>query len=76
MRTTKVNRQISETTLIKCIVSYKVYGYFGKSFTPLTKSERCAAVDEMIARNWLDEQMNILPDAQTVVLNNLNYATK
>lgn len=67
-----MKRNISDNTIISCLVSYKCLGYFGRSFTPLTKSERKYVVDELIKRGYLDENMNVLPSAKDIIEANLN----
>lgn len=58
-------------TIISCLVSLKCNGYFGKSFTPLTKKERLYVVETLIDRGYLDEKLNVLPKAKNIITENL-----
>ena len=67
----KANRKIKELTIIKCLVTYKCLGYFGKSFTPFNMRERNYIVNYMIEKNWLTEGMLLTPDGDEIVKSNL-----
>ena len=67
----KANRKIKELTIIKCLVTYKCLGYFGKSFTPFTMPERNYIVNYMIEKGWLTESMALTTDGDNIVKSNL-----
>lgn len=69
-------KKASETTLIKVIVNFKCLGYAGKVLRSFTPSERGAVYDELIARGWMDEHLNVLPASQDIVTKNLHLCDK
>ena len=65
-------RKISEKTIITALVNYKCTGLFGKCITHLNSKERDYVIDELIRRGYLDNNMNITPSAQEVILKNFD----
>lgn len=65
-------RNITEKTLIKCIVNYKCLGYFGKCFTPFTSKERNFIIDSLISKGWLYENMNITCIGNDIIKRNID----
>ena len=65
-------RKISEKTIITALVNYKFAGMFGKCMTHLNSKERDYVIDELIRRGYIDNNMNIMPSAKDVILQNLD----
>ena len=65
-------RKISEKTIITALVNYKFVGMFGKCMEHLNSKDRDYVIDELIRRGYIDNNMNIMPSAKDVVLQNLD----
>ena len=65
-------RKISEKTIITALVNYKFVGMFGKCMAHLNSKERDYVIDELTRRGYIDNNMNIMPIAKDVVLQNLD----
>ena len=65
-------RKISEKTILTALVNLKCVGYFGKCLTHLTYNERGLVIDTLIERGYIDNNMNIMPSARDVILQNLD----
>lgn len=66
------SRKISEKTIITALVNYKCIGFFGKCVAKLNSNERDCVINELIRLGYIDNNMNILPSAKDVVLQNLD----
>ena len=65
-------KNVSEKTLITCMVNLKCLGYFGRCFRPFTKKERIYIVDSLIERKWLTEKMTITNIGDSLIKSNLD----
>ena len=65
-------RNISEKTIPTALVNYKFVGMFGKCMAHLNGKERDYVIDELTRRGYIDNNMNILPSAKDVILQNLD----
>lgn len=65
-------RKINEKTILTALVNYRCVGYFGKCIAHLTNKEKNYVIDELIRRNYINDNMKLTELANDVVLNNLN----
>lgn len=65
-------KNISEKTLITCLVNYKCLGYFGRCFRPFNKKERSYIIDMLIFNKWINENMVITCSGNEIIKSNLD----
>lgn len=65
-------RKIREKTILTALVNLKCVGYFGKCMKSLTRDERGAVIDELIARGYIDDRMHLTPSSMPIIRDNLH----